>query len=173
MAGPFLKSGSLCRGSCTGELPVKIRVATFMLSTVLQNPRLVRGGGKQVRLGTTCCWPLVISRDSAEKVAIPRCHLWIWWSGSAKLIAMNAYSNSGRCYSSMFWLQWPVLTVTVLRHVLIESFSLLPEASGMSKFHCLPGDFLCEQLPFKTVLWILGFSHVPSEHICLLVSWSS
>lgn len=79
------------------------------------NPRLVRGGGKQVRLGTKYCWPLVISRDSAEKVAIPHCHLWIWWSGSAKLIAMNAYNNSGRCYFNTFWLQWPVLTVTVIR----------------------------------------------------------
>ena len=78
------------------------------------NPHLVKEGEKQIHLSIKCCWPLVISRDSAEKVAIPPCHLWIWRSGSAKLIAINTFNSSGRCYSSMFWLQWPVLTVTIL-----------------------------------------------------------
>ena len=115
MAGPFLTSESLCPGShswCALGEDQLLPPAWWELSF---NPHLVKEGEKQIHLSIKCCWPLVISRDSAEKVATPPCHLWIWRSGSAKLIAINTFNNSRRCYPSMFWPQWPVLTVTILQ----------------------------------------------------------
>lgn len=54
------------RGLAAGGLPEKISVAAFALSTVLQ-PRLVR----KTKADSESVINVVISRDSAEKVAIP------------------------------------------------------------------------------------------------------